>query len=1021
PSVVSLVVDSGMGPHTFSFTLFRVASIDPIRIVTPADGTFINKSPATVTVIAPLGTPFVQVNAIAAKASSDGTTFTAQVPLQPGANNLQALAAPFSQQATAHVTFDATPPQITLLSPSGGASVDPTVLVSGLVSKNATVTVSTPSGPTVQAEVRFDAARSVQLFLPSFGSNSPVATEVTVYDFDVPNYPLVAGSNTLTIQATDPAGNMSSTTVTVIQQNSALQLVAPADGSTLSVAQTDVTLQALADSVIDAVYVAGQRLPGFDGLAVAAGTVVLPGVPLFPGTDDVRIVSHRASGTGQGLLDLTLVSTATNVATVAGTVTDAASGAPIDGASVTVTEGGTSFVVVTNPDGSFSASVVPGAITIAGTATGEAAASISVTPSTGQTATANLALPSAGIPGLPNQVAVLVPPPNTVTDWDLIAVVGTVENPASTVTVNGIAAQLVGNRFTAQHVPLTMGTNTLTVTATAPGATAVTAAVTIQRSNTPTLTVKIYSPPHGATVPGAGLVVRGFISAKSASVSVPGAGVVAATEGLFMLTDVTPSVGASSTLSAIAETNDYTQSAQDAVTLNVLSAQPALVLAADPLDGDVPFASTLTLFQAGATPFPIARIDFDTNGDGVLDVLATPTPTTAAQFATAGLFLPRVFVTTPDGVELSAPTQVNAHLPAQVLGSFAAGNPVDLAGAPDGSVYVLDGAAGTVTKFDLNGNVLSSFGSGQLSGPQALTFGPDGNLYVADTGNGRIVVFDLLGTVLKTIGSPASGVGFGPLASPEGVAVTNDAVIVSDTGNGRIAVFGLDGTPQVTYPLAGARGATWVRGFGAWIASPQAGLNALADRVFQTQGTVLAGIPSSMQPQAPIDVAEGTEGVFILDSSGPDVILFSPRLQPRRRVHLNIPSARAVLQSVRREVESFYIADGHQVQEISLPVPSPLPVVQALHDRLAAQDIEGALALIDPSQRDRFRAIYNEIAPDLPIEASYMLGFRVDLLREDEALVMIESQTDVGGQMVPEDYPVQLERAVDGSWQIFDY
>jgi len=1017
-NVVSLAFDSGAGPHSFDFTLFRVASIDPIRIATPADGTLTNKSPATVTVIAPLGTPFVQVNGIAATVSPDGTTFKAQVPLYPGANNLQALAAPFGQQATAHVTLDAIPPQITLVSPSNGASVDPNVLVAGFVSKNATVKVSGPGG-SAQAALRFDAARSVQLFQPSFGSFSSMATEITVYDFDVPNYPLVVGSNTLTIQAVDAAGNMGSTTVTVFQQGSALQLVAPADGSTLAAAQTDVTLQALADSVIDAVYVAGRRLPAFDGRAVAAGTVILPGLPLVPGSDDIRIVSHRVSGTGQELLEFTLVSTTTNVATVSGTVTDAASGAPIDGASVTVTEGSNTFVVVTNPDGTFSTSVVPGPITIAGTATGEGTASVSVTPSVGQTATANLALPSAGIPGLPNQLAVIVPPPNTVTDWDLITVVGTVESPASSVTVNGIAAQVVGNRFTAQHVPLTMGANTLTATATTPGAAAATAAVTVQRSNTPTLNAKIYSPPNGATIPGAGLVLRGWVSAKSA-LTLVGDGLVPAAEGSFVLDDYAPLPG-NPPIQLLSQTADGTQTASDQISVKFQSSNPAITLTAQPAQGPPPLTTTLTPRFASA--FQLAALNFDVLADGTLTPPDAGTTSKSLTFTDPRPYEPRVFVTTPDGVELTAATRVLVRLAPVVLQQFAPGNPVDLVSDPRGRICVLDGAAAQVSCFAADGTLGVRFGSsgggpGQLQGPQGFDIAPDGRFYVADTGNDRIQVFRPDGSFDHSLGQ--SGNQIGALRGPRAVAVDGNSVVVADSGNARIERLALNGSSAAAFPFPDARAVAAVGGYGVIATSPQQGALSLVGTKTASLPQ-LALLPAEAQIAAPVDVAEGSVGILFADASRSAVIVLRPDLSLDRVVDgLPVPPL-AVASGTRPDMPSIFVADGTKVTELGLPVDSPIPALTALQARLAAGDISGALGFVSPYRRDYFTTLYQYIQADLPSEAAAMSDVSVSYLRENLATLVLRRTENVNGTPVVRLYPVSMVRSEDGRWLVYDY
>jgi len=115
------------------------------------------------------------------------------------------------------------------------------------------------------------------------------------------------------------------------------------------------------------------------------------------------------------------------------------------------------------------------------------------------------------------------------------------------------------------------------------------------------------------------------------------------------------------------------------------------------------------------------------------------------------------------------------------------------------------------------------------------------------------------------------------------------------------------------------------------------------------------------------------------------------------------------------------VADGVRVQEIALPVPSPLPVLDSLKSRLAASDTAGALALTHPLQRDLFAQIYGDVEPYLPLHAARMESFTLDLLREDRAIVRIQTTVSTPSGPETRSFPVQLVRMGDGSWRIFDY
>ena len=69
--------------------------------------------------------------------------------------------------------------------------------------------------------------------------------------------------------------------------------------------------------------------------------------------------------------------------------------------------------------------------------------------------------------------------------------------------------------------------------------------------------------------------------------------------------------------------------------------------------------------------------------------------------------------------------------------------PASVAAGADGSVFVLDSEAHTVTRFDGTGQVLGRFGGrghghGTFNDPRMVTVGPDGSVYVLDYGNRQV-------------------------------------------------------------------------------------------------------------------------------------------------------------------------------------------------------------------------------------------------------------------------------------------
>jgi hypothetical protein len=398
----------------------------------------------------------------------------------------------------------------------------------------------------------------------------------------------------------------------------------------------------------------------------------------------------------------------------------------------------------------------------------------------------------------------------------------------------------------------------------------------------------------------------------------------------------------------------------------------------------------------------------------------------SATFANPVPVLSHALITTPNGVEYSAAARIRPHLAPFVREEFAAGNPVDLAPAPDRGVYVLDAAAGVVRQFDAEGAFLQQLGASgagaqQLSNPQALDVAADGSIFVADTGNHRIQVFDGDGAFLRSIGSP--GTGAGQFSGPRGVAIQDGRLLVSDSGNARVQILTLDGGPIAQLPIMDPRGLAGA-GTHSLLASPSRGLSSIvvAGATVERRALSLAeGQGADALPGAPIDVAFRDDGWLVADAAN-RVLDYDERGLLRWRIEALERPPLAVLQSGRREAETILVADGQRVLEIELPQPSPLPVLESLRGALAARNIEGALSLVTPFRRPHFRALYEEIAADLSLDAAAMESFELDLLREDRAIVrVLANDTLTAGSPVRRSYPVQLERGGDGSWQIVDY
>ena len=121
----------------------------------------------------------------------------------------------------------------------------------------------------------------------------------------------------------------------------------------------------------------------------------------------------------------------------------------------------------------------------------------------------------------------------------------------------------------------------------------------------------------------------------------------------------------------------------------------------------------------------------------------------------------------------------------------------------------LDSDLDPIVKFDLDGNVVESFGSGMFIWPHGIDVDPDGNVWVTDavaasrtpkgTRGHQVVKFSPDGKVLMTLGTPGKpGNGKNSFNAPADVVIADNGDIFiadghADDTNNRIVKFSSDG------------------------------------------------------------------------------------------------------------------------------------------------------------------------------------------------------------------------------------
>lgn len=135
-------------------------------------------------------------------------------------------------------------------------------------------------------------------------------------------------------------------------------------------------------------------------------------------------------------------------------------------------------------------------------------------------------------------------------------------------------------------------------------------------------------------------------------------------------------------------------------------------------------------------------------------------------------------------------------------------NPVDLAVAPDGAVYVAELHTSRILRVGDDGLIALFAGTGDegfsgdgapatsatFSGASGLAVAPDGRLFISDTDNHCVRVVELDGTVRSVAGDGMAGADDGTAARfhhPQRLVVDGDRLLVADADNHRVRAIDL--------------------------------------------------------------------------------------------------------------------------------------------------------------------------------------------------------------------------------------
>jgi hypothetical protein len=538
----------------------------------------------------------------AAQVTAAGFSFTPVIPLAEGAHSASVQIGNHlgnTAQAQTDFTVDTVAPDLTISAPDAGNGAS-------LAQFTVTYHDATSGVDLSTLQITLDGASLTA------GCAVQAATATCVPQ------PQPEGLHVVSAVLDDKAGNMAAANLTysVVFAPPVVTLATPADGSLVRSPSLPVSGTASGPDPIVAVTVNGSP-------AALVGGQFQFALTLVEGANSVLVSALDSSGkegTATATVTLDTQPPALSIDPPAAKLTNQPtvhiSGHASDAngiASVTVNGVGAALQA-----GAFAADVpvTAGASTVV----------VQATDLAGNSTVANVAVQRFALP----MVAISMPADLSFVAATTVTVTGTVSDPASAVTVNGIAAQLSGGRFVAGGVPLLEGGNILTATAATASGLIGTASIEVVRDLTPPR-LSIDHPADGTVVFDPVVTVSGLVNdillgtVNAADVSVTVNGVPAAVANRsFVLPGVALSPG-DNTLTALA-TDAAGNVGKASITVHRRAATtPRLAL----VSGDhqqaiigqaLPQPLVVALFDAGGAPVAGKNVLFLVRGgSGTLD------------------------------------------------------------------------------------------------------------------------------------------------------------------------------------------------------------------------------------------------------------------------------------------------------------------------------------------------------------------------------------------------------------------
>jgi peptidylglycine monooxygenase len=196
-----------------------------------------------------------------------------------------------------------------------------------------------------------------------------------------------------------------------------------------------------------------------------------------------------------------------------------------------------------------------------------------------------------------------------------------------------------------------------------------------------------------------------------------------------------------------------------------------------------------------------------------------------------------------------------------------------------GRVYVYQRTGSPVVVLSPDGEMIGSWGTGQISDPHGIFITRDDRVLLVDRDAHQIMVFDTAGRLKATIGERHRPRFAKPFNHPTDVAeAPGGALYVCDGyGNAHVHCFAPDGTHKFSWGGIGTGPGEFSTPHGIWVMPD--GRVLVADRendrvqVFTPEGKYLAEWGNLYHP---MDIYQGRDGTVFVTDQAPHVVAYAP-------------------------------------------------------------------------------------------------------------------------------------------------